>query len=117
MLAGFSASRCRGIVLGCSAAGPGSAGTGSGPRTISSRTPPSSAIARSAMSGGNGLPCQSGLSSTSENPLPLTVLARITVGFVPLALSAASASAWSISARSCPSMTSTWAPNAAARRA
>ena len=36
------------------------------------------------MSGGNGLPCQSGLSSTSENPLPLMVLARITVGWSPL---------------------------------
>ena len=46
------------------------------------RTPPSSAIARSAMSGGNGLPCQPSLFSTSENPLPLMVLARITVGWL-----------------------------------
>ena len=70
-------------VVGLSGTGPGSAGSGFGPRSTRLRTPPSSAIARSAMSGGNGLPCQPFLFSTSEKPLPLIVLARITVGWLP----------------------------------
>ena len=74
---------CGGRVVGLSGTGPGSAGSGRGPRSTRLRTPPSSAIACSAMSGGNGLPCQPSLFSTSENPLPLMVLARITVGWLP----------------------------------
>ena len=73
-------------------------------------------MARSAMSAGKGLPCQPFLSSTSENPRPLMVRASTTVGWLP-AVSPAVARAWSISARSCPSMVRTRAPNAAARRA
>lgn len=59
---------------------------GRGPRSTRLRTPPSSVIARSAMSARKGLPCQSGLSSTSENPRPLMVLATITAG-CPLVVS------------------------------
>ena len=73
-------------------------------------------MARSAMSAGNGLPCQPFLSSTSEKPLPLMVLARITVGRPP-AVSPASVIALSMAARSCPSTVSTRAPNASIRRA
>jgi hypothetical protein len=49
--------------------------------------PPSSLIARSAMSGGSVFPCQPSLFSISEKPLPLIVLAMITVG-LPVAESA-----------------------------
>src|SRR5216683_1002750 len=55
--------------------------------TLRWRIPPSSLIARSAMSGGRALPCQPSLFSISEKPLPLTVLAMITVG-LPVADSA-----------------------------
>ena len=41
-------------------------------------------MARSAMSGGSGLPCQSSRSSTSEAPRPLRVRARMTAGRSPL---------------------------------
>ena len=37
-------------------------------------------MARTAMSGGRTTPCHPSLFSISENPLPLIVLARITVG-------------------------------------
>ena len=94
----------------------GSAGAGLGPRSTRLRTPPSSAIARSAMSCGNGLPCQPFLFSTSEKPRPLIVLARITVGWL-LAGSVATVIALSTAARSCPSTLSTRAPNASIRRA
>ena len=60
--------------------------------------PPSSLIARSAMSGGSALPCQPSLFSISENPLPLIVLAMITVGFS--VFDSASPKARSIAARS-----------------
>ena len=43
-------------------------------------------MARSAISGGNGLPCQPSASSTSEKPRPLRVRARMTVGCSPLRL-------------------------------
>ena len=73
-------------------------------------------MARAAMSGGNGWPCQPFLFSTSENPRPLMVRARITVGWLPVR-SVAVAIASSISARSWPLTVSTRAPNASARRA
>ncbi len=93
-------------VVGLPGTGPGSAGAGFGPRSTWLRTPPSSAMARSAMSAGNGLPCQPFLFSTSEKPLPLMVLARITVGWLP-AVSAATVIALSMAARSWPSTVST----------
>ena len=65
--------------------------------------PPSSLIARSAMSGGSGLPCQPSLFSISENPLPLTVLAMMMVGLS--VFESASPNALSTEARSCPSIT------------
>src|SRR5216684_7960393 len=48
--------------------------------TLRCRIPPSSLIARSAMSGGSALPCQPSLFSISGKPLPLMVLAKTTVG-------------------------------------
>ncbi len=69
------------------------------------------------MSGGNGLPCQSGLFSTSEKPLPLTVLAMMTVGLSPATWLAASVKAWSMMLRSCPSISMVRAPKAMARSA
>ena len=73
-------------------------------------------MARLAMSGGKGRPCQPSLFSTSENPRPLMVRARITVGWPPLPSSAV-VNASSISPRSWPLISSTRAPNAEARRA
>ena len=94
---------------------PGSSRPGAGPRTAGARSPPSSSMARSAMSGGSGLPCQSSRSSTSEKPRPLIVRARMTGGW-SAARSPASASAWSMAATSWPSMANTRAPNASMRR-
>ncbi len=45
------------------------------------RSPPSSAMACSAMSLGSALPCQPFLFSISGKPLPLIVLAMISVGW------------------------------------
>jgi hypothetical protein len=77
--------------------------------------PPSSATARSAMSLGRALPCQPFSSSISGTPLPLMVLARMTVGWSGHDLARVSAS--SIAEMSWPSMTRGWAPKASTRRA
>ena len=58
----------------------GLAGVGFDVSTVSARMPPSSSIARLAMSSGSALPCQPSLFSISEKPLPLMVRARIIVG-------------------------------------
>ena len=76
--------------------------------------PPSSLIARSAMSGGNAFPCQPSLFSISVKPLPLMVLAMITVG-LPV-LDSASPKARSMAAMSCPSITIGKQPNDSTRR-
>src|SRR6185437_14252570 len=87
-------------------------GDDSGPRTWIAVTPPSSSIARCAMSSGSGFPCQSGSFSTSENPLPLTVRAMMTVG---RSARAAASYAAVISSTSCPSIVSERQPNAVTR--
>ena len=74
--AGMCRLRCAGAVSG-GAAGRGRSGR---VRRRVRRWP------ASAMSGGKGRPCQPSLSSTSENPRPLMVRARITVGWPPLAV-------------------------------
>ena len=76
--------------------------------------PPSSLIARSAMSGGSALPCHPSLFSISEKPLPLTVRAMITVGLPVLEM--ASPNARSMLPRSWPSITMGKHPNASTRR-
>ena len=50
--------------------------SGRGPLTVRWRSPPSSTMARSAISAGSGLPCQPSRSSISENPRPFRVRAR-----------------------------------------
>ena len=82
--------------------------------TLRWRMPPSSLMARSAMSGGSTLPCQPSLFSISEKPLPLIVLAMITVG-LPVADSACPY-ARSTAVTSCPSITIGKHPNASTRR-
>src|SRR6267378_2245311 len=60
----------------------GSPGSGLSPSTRRWRTPPSSVMARSAISAGNALPCQPSLFSISLKPLPLTVHAvTVDIGF------------------------------------
>ncbi len=83
--------------------------------TLMSLGPPRAAMARSAMSGGNALPCQPFLSSISGTPLALIVRARITVGCSPP--SAAVAMARSMAAGSWPSTTRDRQPNACTRAA
>ena len=72
-LGSVTSCRCR------SGAAAGRDGRG-GVATRMSVTPPSASIAASPALVSSGLPCQPGVSSTSGTPLPLTVLARITVG-------------------------------------